>query len=663
MKKRILILILGLCSIFSHAQIPQSFNYQAVVRDNTGEIISNQTVGIRISIHDATASGTIVYQETFSETTNDFGLVNLQIGKGTPVMGSFMGINWGSNPKFLETEIDRDGGTAYISMGTSELLSVPYALYSETSGNPPKWEQSGNNIYYKNGDVGIGLSNPQGELHVISPIIWEGVIFFGTGINDLYVNYAAYLGNGDRNYIVEVTEAGVNPNIYKWSDNNGATWEEDEVEMLDDDYRLGYDGVEIRFDTLDGHTNGDRWYWTAHERPNDHFLVESGTIGIGTQAPDPSAMLDVKSTEKGILIPRMTQEEIKTIENPANGLQAFNLDDDKLYIYILADQVWKEVQYGSGTINSNATYTIGTGGSCANTTVNGIYIDGVALDDNTVFINVTVTTIGNWSINTNIVNGYSFSGSGTFGYTGTIQVALGGTGTPITAQTDNFTATANGNGGTCTFNVIVEPAHICGVPITYGGQSYNTVQIGDQCWMAENLNIGTMINGNIAQTDNGIIEKYCYDNNTSNCDSYGGLYQAGETLFQNVCPDSWHIPSQGDWFVLEDYVDTGTFDWIINGWRGTDAGGNLKDTGTSHWASPNTGATNSSGFTVLPGGQSNDDGSFYNRTYTGCFLTSPIVGFGSIIFVYRMLSFQEAGVYKDVVEGNPGYSVRCVRNY
>lgn len=103
-----------------------------------------------------------------------------------------------------------------------------------------------------------------------------------------------------------------------------------------------------------------------------------------------------------------------------------------------------------------ASYTIGTGSSCANTTVIENYYEGIALNaSNIVTLDATVTTLGTWSITTNTVNGYSFSGSGIFATTGTVQVTLDGTGTPITAQTDNFTATANGSGGACTYSVTV----------------------------------------------------------------------------------------------------------------------------------------------------------------------------------------------------------------
>ncbi len=159
-------------SVSVFCQPPQAFKYQALVRDNSGEILQNQIVGLQISIHDATAGGTIVYQETFLETTNDFGLVNLEIGTGTTTIGTFESIEWGSDSKFIETEI-YDGGS-YVSMGTSQLLSVPYALFSERSWNAP-WETSGNNIYFNDGDVGIGTQSSGYKLQVKSSGTSDGI--------------------------------------------------------------------------------------------------------------------------------------------------------------------------------------------------------------------------------------------------------------------------------------------------------------------------------------------------------------------------------------------------------------------------------------------------------------------------------------------------------
>lgn len=117
------------------AQVPQSFKYQAVVRDGSGDIITDQQVGLQVSILQGSTSGTAVYVETHPPTTNGFGLINLKIGKGTVVSGDFSMIDWGNDSYFIKIEIDATGGTSYTEMGTSQLLSVPYALHAETVKN------------------------------------------------------------------------------------------------------------------------------------------------------------------------------------------------------------------------------------------------------------------------------------------------------------------------------------------------------------------------------------------------------------------------------------------------------------------------------------------------------------------------------------------------
>jgi uncharacterized protein (TIGR02145 family) len=173
----------------------------------------------------------------------------------------------------------------------------------------------------------------------------------------------------------------------------------------------------------------------------------------------------------------------------------------------------------------------------------------------------------------------------------------------------------------------------CGDPFTdpRNGQTYNTVQIAGQCWMAENLNIGTMVNGNINQTDNGIIEKYCYDNNTVNCVEYGGLYQWNEMMeyattpgVQGICPAGWHLPTDDEWKILEGTVDSqypvGDPEWDDTGWRGSDAGINLKS--TSGWNNNGNGS-DLYGFSSLPSGaRSSPYGNFIWLTITAHYWTS-----------------------------------------
>ena len=136
MKKSALIIFLTPVFVHIHilAQSPHKIDYQAVVRNTQGLIMNSRTVIFRFSIHQSEPEGSIVYQELQETTTNSFGLVTLEIGAGIPQSGSFPGINWLSGEKFIQVEVRLDAADPYTDMGTSQLISVPYALYAEKAG-------------------------------------------------------------------------------------------------------------------------------------------------------------------------------------------------------------------------------------------------------------------------------------------------------------------------------------------------------------------------------------------------------------------------------------------------------------------------------------------------------------------------------------------------
>ena len=112
------------------AQAPESIQYQAIVRDANGDAIANSNISMQITIRQDSANGFNAYRETHSVTTNDFGLANLAIGTGTFIGAPFSSIDWPNGPFFMNVALDPAGGTSFTDMGTSELLSVPYALYA-----------------------------------------------------------------------------------------------------------------------------------------------------------------------------------------------------------------------------------------------------------------------------------------------------------------------------------------------------------------------------------------------------------------------------------------------------------------------------------------------------------------------------------------------------
>jgi BclB C-terminal domain-containing protein len=155
------LLVLFLFVLNSFAQVPQKINYQAVIRNATGQPVPSQAVGMRLTVQNGPV-GAPIYTETQVPTTNAFGLVNLQIGTGTVVTGTFALIPWSTGNKYLKIEADITGGSAYVTIGTVELVSVPYALNAGTSitSNDNRWTVAGANILNNNtGGVGIGTGS------------------------------------------------------------------------------------------------------------------------------------------------------------------------------------------------------------------------------------------------------------------------------------------------------------------------------------------------------------------------------------------------------------------------------------------------------------------------------------------------------------------------
>ncbi len=156
MKKIIFTLASLLTLNFTMAQAPQGFKYQAVSRNTSGNVLSNQTIAYRISILEGSENGPVIYSENHSATSNAHGLVNFTIGNGSINFGDFTTIDWGNNTFFIQLETNTNGST-YDLMGTSQMMSVPYALYARTSGSSTPGPQ---------GPQGLtgpqGLAGPQG---------------------------------------------------------------------------------------------------------------------------------------------------------------------------------------------------------------------------------------------------------------------------------------------------------------------------------------------------------------------------------------------------------------------------------------------------------------------------------------------------------------------
>lgn len=321
------------------------------------------------------------------------------------------------------------------------------------------------------------------------------------------------------------------------------------------------------------------------------------------------------------------------------------------------------------------------------------FMNGQCVGDNTF----SGTTDNDWSTAANWSEG-CVPGGGTI--TGVITIAADcevsdalnytfGSGATLKIA-DGITFTNNGTGvwwiegvsgtgtyeGDLTINGTLKPGYTawsCGDPLDYEGQSYATVEIGGQCWMAENLNVGTMINGSTDMTNNGTIEKYCYDDDPTNCATYGGLYKWDEMMqyvtiesTQGICPSGWHLPSDDEFKTLE--MALGMTQAQADGlnYRGTDQGSQLAGNEPlwTDGALDVNGTGNppfgTSGFDLLPGGLYNYDNTFkYSNNLAFLYSSSEVIGIKVWI---RGLRYTNTGVFRSDYLKNFGSSVRCVKD-
>lgn len=467
MKKFIFIIPLIFIAIVSTAQAPAGINYQTVIRDSNGSVMSDTEVSFQIRIRTGAPDGEIVYTETHSLSTNNFGLASLIIGQGIPQMGNFSAINWSIGEKYFETAIDTDGNGNYNTLGVTQFLSVPYSINA---------------------------------------------------------------ANGIQTMTLQERDALENP----------------------------FPGMQIYNATTKcmNYYSGNAWFemcGTCSPMPSQAYAGEDQLDIYGE-----SAILQANAPESG------------------TGM-------------------W-DILSGSGGVLEDAT------------------------DPGTIFTGLPDETyILQWKI---------------------------------------FTVCDT------TYDEVMLALHpwACGFPFIdfRDGRQYETVLIGEQCWMAENLAYLPVVD--IPSQGNN-TDPYYYVYNyqgsdvaeamtTANFQNYGALYNWPAAIL--ACPEEWHLPADGEWTILTDYL----------GGTGI-AGGKLKSTRTApeahpRWDSPNSGASNSSGFSGLPGGYRLTAGTFLNLGVYAYFWSSTENL--SANAWYRLLYFNNAETYRLSYAKGIGLPVRCVKS-
>ena len=262
--------------IFVTGQTPQVMNYQAVARNASGASLPNQHVSLRLSIHNVLISGAIVYQETDTATTNQFGLFTTLIGNGSVTVGTFAGINWATGNKYLEVELDPTGGSNFSSMGTTQLVSVPYALYA---GNANGFTHAIGELYQ--GGIIVGVWQVNGVEHGLIASLTD-VSYSAAYSNDTTVigATAESLDNGSANTTAIIGQVGQTSSAALLCQNytgGGYTdWYLPSVWELNQCY-----SAVLIVNTILGDTNGFlcRGYWSSTEYYTGVVWAESFCTG------------------------------------------------------------------------------------------------------------------------------------------------------------------------------------------------------------------------------------------------------------------------------------------------------------------------------------------------------------------------------------------------
>ncbi|MFU8843752.1 MAG: fibrobacter succinogenes major paralogous domain-containing protein [Bacteroidales bacterium] len=535
---------------------PSAFKYQTVVRDAGGIIIPNQSVAFRMSIVKDSVNGLAIYTEDHSASTNDFGLANIEIGNGVPILGTFDAIDWGAGNHYLEINLDPAGGNNFIPMGVSQLLSVPYSNHAKTAE-------------IVTGNVATNVFPP---LTIVE------------NATDIELSSATLNG--------KVNAQGFSSTVvFEW----GLTTIYDSTTTAIQSPVTGSDDISVSAD-LTGLQNATTY----------HYRIKA------TNAVNVTYSEDITFTTQNGIISLATADITNVTANSATS---------------------------GGNITNDGGASVLQRGVCWSTGSNP------TLDDN-----------------------YTQDGAGSGTYTSEITGLNGNTHYYVRAYATNAFGTVYGN-------EFMFFAFMCGTLLSdVDGNTYNSVLVGNQCWMKENLKTTSYSNATLIPnvTDstawlNLTSGAYVwYDNDTNWKDAYGALYNWYATVNPNgLCPVGWHVPGHNELTALTAFIG-GTSSPNGNKLKScrqvnSPLGGDCNTTEHPRWNEHSTNyGTDDYGFSSLPGGFRSINGPFDNLGNFGHWWSttehSSTNGWG------RTLGYS----YGYVAVGNynklNGFSVRCIRD-
>jgi uncharacterized protein (TIGR02145 family) len=576
--------LLVVVSLGISAQVPQKIAYQAVLRNADGTVMANQQVELQVVLHKTTATGDVVYSETHAKTTTSQGLVSFEIGTGTVNSGTFNSIVW-TDPIFIELLVKKSGQASFTAMGTSQIVSVPYAFLAEkslTANNGISGTGTTGNTVYSNGQEW----SPTARVSVMDSTV---IISPGAGHDPDKPIFV--VTNSQGQVVMAVYETGVRFNV-EGSSGKGA--------------KGGF--------AVGGLTNGKAPAPTYFqlEPAYAQFLFDQSAITKGAKGGFAVGGL---TNGKGDTLKYMTIHPDSTrfafndnlIKGAKGGFAVGGLTNGKsgsnVYMSLLPDSIRFAFDDSNGK---------GAKG--------GFAVGGLTNAKSSATNYFEVTPDSTYIVNT------------------------------MVSYSDMVVA------GNVTTNVgLPEP------PLTdVEGNTYRTVKIGTQVWMAENLKTTKYSDG--VPINPSHFYKFTTPDSTT---VFGNYYldSAVTVSGKNVCPDGWHVPTQAEWETMFAFVSGA--DWTLNS---ANLGKKIIEpyrevlAGIFNWI-PDQGvlfATNETGFTARGGGSTFWDMFYWMPPYTGSNAYFWVSTGGTI----EIVSIDNYTGSVSITEGSSGsaYSVRCVKN-
>ncbi len=595
-KYSILIIVMLLCSIGLFGQVPNQFKYQAMIRDGNGQIISNSPVMVGVIILKGSPNGQQVFTEIHNTNTDSQGAVFLNIGS----LSDMSNISWETDIYFIEISVNG------ITMGASQLISVPYAIHAKTAESISGTINEIDPVFIS-WDKSTGISITESQISNFGTYLTNY-----TETDPLFVNWDKTTGISitesqisDLTHFTNINE--IDPLFANWDKTTGISITESQISDLthftntnetDPIYTASFDLTDVetndilKFDGIKFVKFTPNYLITEIDGSITNEIqdleLSSNTLKITNNANaaniDLSGYLD--NTDNQTLSDILTTnndggaKQIKNISNPTEPQDVVT----RAYLDAWGNMILTVIESnGLTVVDFSSDLQTGSAGITINFTDNS----------------AIVPTSWEWNFGDGNTSSEQ-NPSHIYATNGIYTVSL---------TASNILT----NGSQIKNNYITIAGPVAGNGVTdYNGNTYQTVIIGSQEWMAENLKTTRYSNGQSIPliTNNttwkNLSDSYkacCYYNNSSSS-NYGVLYtwaaamkgtsssSSNPSAVQGVCPTGWHLPSSSEWTELNDYL-------------ANDVGGKLKETGVAHWDATNSTVTNETGFTALPGGGRN----------------------------------------------------------